>query len=76
MGEDESLSPERAVSLYTSPLEAAGLPGRKLEVGASADLCLLDRPWQRAREILSSELVAMTLVAGRQCWRRVRVGDG
>ena len=75
MGEGEALSPERAVSLFTSPLEAAGMPGRELVVGAPGDLCLLDRPWSQARKILSREMVAMTWVAGRQTYRRNRDRD-
>jgi predicted amidohydrolase YtcJ len=73
MGRAEALSPERAVSLFTSPLLAAGMPGRSIEVGAPADLCVLDRPWEQAREILSKELVALTLLAGRPTWRRGQV---
>jgi len=76
IGEAESLTPERALALFTSPLEAAGAPGRRIAAGGAADLCLLDRPWQQARKTLSSELVTATICAGRQTWRRNRERAG
>jgi len=65
MGAGESLTPERALALFTTPAESPGGTPRPIEVGAVADLCLLDRPWSRARECLSSECVAATLRGGR-----------
>jgi predicted amidohydrolase YtcJ len=39
-------------------------------VGATADLCLLDRPWSDARGALDAGAVAATLVAGQIVYRR------
>jgi predicted amidohydrolase YtcJ len=61
LGPDESLDPERALALFTSPPGAPGGSPRRVAVGAPADLCLLDRPWSRARERLDAEDVAA-------CW--------
>jgi predicted amidohydrolase YtcJ len=65
LGADEALSPEAALALFTTPPEAPGGAPRRVEPGARADLCLLDRPWARARERLASESVVATLAAGR-----------
>ena len=70
LGADERLAPERALALFTSPPEAPGDAPRRIAVGARADLCLLDRPWSKAREPLSSECVAATLRDGCVLWRR------
>jgi predicted amidohydrolase YtcJ len=43
---------------------------RAVEVGASADLCLLDRPWSEARTQLSRDHVVATVCRGRVVWRR------
>ena len=61
----ESLSPERALALFTTPLEAPGGAPRRVEMGAPADLCLLDRPWAAARENLAEVRVVATLCRGR-----------
>jgi predicted amidohydrolase YtcJ len=68
LGPDEALAPERAVALFTSPAEAPGGPARRVCVGAPADLCLLDAPWARVREDLSSRRVRATLRDGRVVW--------
>ena len=70
LGPDEALSPERALALFTSPAHAPGGPPRRIEAGAPADLCLLDRPWAEARRGLSSAHVAATLRGGQLTWRR------
>jgi predicted amidohydrolase YtcJ len=64
LGPEEGLSPERALALFTSPALAPGAPPRPIEVGAAADLCLLDRPWSAARSELSSALVAAAIRDG------------
>jgi hypothetical protein len=56
--------------LFTSPAHAPGAPPRRVTVGAIADLCLLDRPWSRAREALSSTMIRATIIAGRIAWKR------
>jgi predicted amidohydrolase YtcJ len=65
LGEDERLTPERALGLFLGPLGDPGGPPRRLAPGAPADLCLLDRPWQRASEQPSSAHVRATWCAGR-----------
>jgi len=66
LGGNEHLTPERALALFTSTADAPGGPPRRVTVGAIADLCLLDRPWSRARETLSSEMVRATLIARKK----------
>ena len=73
-GAGEALTPERALALFTSPAGAPGGPPRRVEVGAVADLCLLDRPWSQARELLSSGCVAATFRDGSLVWRRGEAG--
>jgi predicted amidohydrolase YtcJ len=70
LGDGERLAPEGALALFTSPPEAPGDAPRRIAAGARADLCLLDRPWSKARERLSSECVAATIRGGELVWRR------
>ncbi len=70
LGPDEALEPERALGLFTSPAEAPGAAPRRVEVGAVADLCLLDAPWEAARRELSSHRVRATLREGSLIWQR------
>jgi predicted amidohydrolase YtcJ len=65
LAEAEALSPERALALFTTPAEQPGGTPRRVRPGAAADLCLLDRPWARARDALSSRAVAATVRAGQ-----------
>ncbi len=69
LGEKEALSPERALALFTTPASAPGGLPRRVAAGEPADLCLLDRPWARARDSLASEQVALTCVAEQVTWR-------
>ena len=64
LGADEALSPERALALFTTPPEDPGGAPRRVGVGEAADLCVLDRAWSNARELLSRELVAATVKGG------------
>jgi predicted amidohydrolase YtcJ len=66
----ECLSPEQALSLFTSAADAPGGPPRPIEPGAAADLCLLDRAWRQAREQLTSACVRATLRDGELLWSR------
>lgn len=61
--EGEQLTPEEALRLFTGTSE---LPGeeRRIEEGAAADLCLLDRTWAQARADLAAVRVAATVVGG------------
>ena len=70
LGADEALSPERALALFTTPAEAPGGAPRRITPGAPADLCLLDRPWARARDALSTAAVVATIAAGRLIFTR------
>ena len=68
----EGLSPERALALFTTPPDAPGGAPRRIAPGARADLCLLDRPWSRAREALESEAVVATIGAGKVLFQRAQ----
>jgi predicted amidohydrolase YtcJ len=70
IGPAEALSPEQALDLYLSAPEALD-QRRRVEVGAPADLCLLDRSWDRARGDLASVAVRATWIDGRQVFDRV-----
>ena len=67
LGPDEALAPEQAVELFLGLPESPARP-RRIEVGAAADLCLLDRPWAQARTVLSRQLVRATICSGRQIY--------
>ncbi len=69
LGASEAISPERALALFTTRPGAPGGRPRELCVGAPADLCLLDVPWNEARQQLDSELVVATIRGGRLIWR-------
>ena len=64
IGETEALSPEQALDLYLRAPEALD-QRRRVAVGATADLCLIDRPWARAREALADVQVRAAWVEGR-----------
>lgn len=66
----EALSPEEALALYLADPEDLTRQ-RGIAVGASADLCLLDRPWAEARTELSADLVQGTWISGRLVHHRV-----
>ncbi len=68
LGEAEAITPERALSLFTSAPDQPGGAPRTLGIGSVADLCLLDAPWSRARERLASDSVRATFRAGRCIW--------
>lgn len=70
LGAEEALSPEEALALFTSAPLSPGGPPRRVEVGASADLCLLDCPWEDARRDLSAVRVAVTIMGGDMIWRQ------
>ena len=70
LGREEALTPERALALFTTPPENPGGAPRCVAVGETADLCVLDRPWSRARQVLSSDLVAATVLGGEVTFSR------
>jgi predicted amidohydrolase YtcJ len=65
LGLEEQLSPEQAVAMFTSSAVDPGGASRAVAVGAPADLCLLSRPWQEARQRLSSADVRATIRSGK-----------
>jgi len=65
LGPAESLTPERALALFTAAPESPAGPSRKVAVGAPADLCVLRIPWSVARRQLAREFVAAVVIAGR-----------
>ena len=69
LGAGEAITPERALALFTTPLESPGDRPRMIAPGIPADLCLLHVPWQEARTQLSRALVAATWIGGRFAWR-------
>lgn len=70
MGVGEALTPEQALALFTTPLEAPGGAPRRIAVSEPADLCLLDRPWAVARDNLADVRVRQTWRDGVSLWAR------
>ncbi|MBW8783238.1 MAG: amidohydrolase family protein [Novosphingobium sp.] len=70
IGSDEALTPEQALALFLADPEDLTRQ-RRIELGAPADVCLLDVPWAEAREALSAVHVRATIVAGRLVHDRV-----
>lgn len=69
LGAEETLTPERALALFTTPAQDPGGAPRKVEAGATADLCLLNAPWRRIRTRLVAEDVTATVLEGRLLWQ-------
>lgn len=69
LGEDEILSPEQALALFTGDPLAPGGDGRRIAPGSTADFCMLDRPWSLARKNLAGTRVAATMRGGRLIWQ-------
>jgi len=68
LGGEERLRPEEALALFTRPLADPGAAPRRVQPGAPADLCLLDRSWARARDTLEAGCVAATFCDGKLVW--------
>jgi predicted amidohydrolase YtcJ len=68
---EERLDAEQAFALFTSEARQPGVSSRKIEVGAAADVIVLERPWREARR-LESDAVVLTLVAGRVVFDRAQ----
>jgi predicted amidohydrolase YtcJ len=63
VGVDEALTPEQARDLFLAdPLDLSRI--RQVEVGAAADLCLLERGWDAARTRLDAGDVRLTMIGG------------
>lgn len=64
IGPDEALEPEGALNFYlANPLDLGHT--RRLQVGAPADLCLIDRLWSEARCDLAAVNVLATVASGQ-----------
>ncbi len=72
LGAGEALSPEQALALYTGELATPGVPVPPLRPGQVADLCLLDRSWERARQAPAEVSPRLTLLEGRVIWSDVQ----
>jgi len=67
----EVITPEEALALYTKPVDdAAGAP-RKIRIGATADMCLLDRSWTKARKNLVDVSVLTSWIGGKQVYSTI-----
>ena len=66
LGPSEALSPEEALALFTSPLEAPGRRSSRFQPGQSADLCLLARGWAQVRDQMDHQQVAAVWSGGRR----------
>ena len=69
LGASESLDPQAACALFLGAADDPGGPVRRLEVGAEATLCLLDRDWSAAQSSFRSVDVRLTLLRGRILWQ-------
>ncbi len=70
LGPEERLEPEQALALFAGTLGAPGGAPRRVQVGARADLCLLDAGWQEVRQDLRAERVRATIASGQLIWPR------
>ena len=64
VGDDERLAPGRALDLFLGAADDPGGPPRRVEPGASADLCVIDRPRVEALADLAAVGVTASFVAG------------
>ncbi len=65
LGPDDRIAARRALDLFLGAPHAPGGPPRLVEVGAPADLCVLDRPLADALDDLAAVRVTATIVGGR-----------
>lgn len=70
IGPAEALTPEEALDLYLRAPDALD-KRRRIEIGAPADLCLIDRDWEAARADLASVKVNATWIDGRLAFDRI-----
>lgn len=64
LGLDEAVAPAEALAMYLGASVDPGGTARRIEVGAPADLCLMQSPLADVLDALSSELVSLTLIGG------------
>ena len=67
IGANESLEPEQALALFTTPLSSPGGDPRRIAAGESAELCLLHRPWTDVRRTLDRADVRATVSGNLLC---------
>lgn len=60
----EVLTPRQSLSLFTGDCLSPGVVQRKIEVGKSADLCLLAVPWREMLQYFDSDFVRATWCRG------------
>ena len=65
LGADERLDAAAVLRLYGSSAQRPGGECRQLQVGAVADLCVLDRGWDAMSEDFAAVRVRLTLGRGR-----------
>ena len=70
LGPAERLDPEQALRLWLSGLADPGGPPRAVDVGAAADLCVLDRPLSSVLEHPAVDPVVATIVKGEIVYER------
>lgn len=70
MNAGEALTPEQALSLYLSDLPTPGIEPRRIRTGVSADICLLDSPWETVRKSLNGNHVRCTWRSGELIYKR------
>ncbi len=70
LGTHESLTPEAALDLFLGALDKPAIP-RTLSIGATADLCLLDRPWEKLRQDLLCDNAVVSRVRATICHGRL-----
>jgi len=64
LGHSERLSPRAVLDGYLSPLTRPGGPPRRIEVGAAADLCLLNVPLEEALARPNKDNVRLAVIDG------------
>lgn len=69
LGSQEALSPEAACDLFTGPPRRPGERPAALSAGMRADLCLIDRSWNEARDCLAATRVLTTICNGTVIWQ-------
>jgi predicted amidohydrolase YtcJ len=70
IGAAERVAPEQSLRGYLLHGQALQAPVRKVEPGADADLCLLNKPWSAIKKQLAEAQVQATICAGKVVYRR------
>lgn len=70
IGPDEALTPEDALALYLAD-PADFSRQRRIAIGATADLCLLDRPWAEVQARFDKNDVRLVIAGGKLIHQRI-----